>query len=524
MADEATPLRKSINPMTDGSGYMLPPELGYGMNFRDYGSYGLRQYSGWIREEFLPQLVGRQAVTVYREMLDNSSIVGSMVFAIQQAMRRVEWRVEAPNDKSASTAETEFVDSLRFDMSHTWEDLITEALSMLGYGFSVHEIVYKKRLGRNPKGKLPPITKFDPYGGSDFAGANFDSLPASKFEDGRIGWRRLPIRSQDTVLKWFFDPNGQIRGVTQQPWIGTLIDIPIEKLLLFRPSSHKNNPEGRSILRSSYRSWYFTKRLEEMEAILFERMAGFPVMYVPSQLMETAVNGTGQDQAKAAMTLAMYKNIVTNARVNEQMGVVLPSDVYKDADGKPSAVKMFDFQFLTPGSSGGGRGRVDINIVIARHKLDILLTTLCDFIQMGHEVRGTNNLGTVKVDMFYSAIEGWLSGITEVLNRYALPRLWDMNGLPHETMPQYRPDMPQRLDLDGLGAFIKNLADSGMALFPDEELEGYLRDAGGLPEIDEDGKSKRVPLPMMAAPDIKKMLLAAMAKNIQKRRAEGATT
>jgi hypothetical protein len=32
-------------------------------------------------------------------------------------------------------------------MSHTFEDFITEALSMLGYGYSVHEIVYKRRLG-----------------------------------------------------------------------------------------------------------------------------------------------------------------------------------------------------------------------------------------------------------------------------------------------------------------------------------------------------------------------------------------
>jgi len=32
--------------------------------------------------------------------------------------------------------------------SHTWEDFVVEALSMLGYGFAPHEIVYKRRLGR----------------------------------------------------------------------------------------------------------------------------------------------------------------------------------------------------------------------------------------------------------------------------------------------------------------------------------------------------------------------------------------
>src|SRR5258708_3819799 len=512
MADEVTPIRKAIDPFTDGSGFWMPPELGYGMNFKDYGSYGLKQYSGWVREEFLPQLMGRQAVTVYREMMDNSSTVGSMIFAIQQSMRHVEWRVESPDDKSASKKEVEFVDSLRLDMSHTWEDFVAEALSMLGFGFSVHEIVYKKRLSRNPE-------QFGKFSRSDQSGSNADLVASSKYDDGRIGWRRLPIRGQETVLKWFFDQNGQIRGVTQQPWVGTLIDIPIEKLLLFRPFAHKNNPEGRSILRSAYRSYYFVKRLEEMESILFERMAGFPVMYVPTQLMETAASGSGPAQAQAAQSLRMYKNIVTNARVDEQMGVVLPSDTYRDADGKVSSVRMYDFQLLTPGGGGGGKGKIDIDKTIVRHKIDMLMTTLCDFIQMGHEVRGTNNLGTMKVDMFYAAIEGWLSVITEVLNRYALPRLWQINGLPDATMPLFRPDMPQRLDLDGLGAFIGNMATAGMALFPDEELEAYLRDAGGLPEIKDPKNSKAISLQTLSAQQVKKMLFREVARKIKKDRA-----
>jgi hypothetical protein len=492
-------LKKALNPTTDGSGGWMPPELGYGMNFKDFGSYGLKQYSGWVREEFLPQLMGRQAVTVYREMLDNSSTIGSMIFAISQAMRHVEWRVESPNDKDSKQDQwVEFADSLRFDMSHTWEDFVAEALSMLGYGFSAHEIVYKRRLGREPS----------------ISSDTGDELPASNFNDGRIGWRRLPIRGQDTILKWFFDNNGQIMGLTQQPWVGTLIDLPIEKLLLFRPTSHKNNPEGRSILRSAYRSYYFTKRLEEMESVLFERMAGFPVMYVPSSLMEAAA----AKDANAAQTLRMYKNIVTNARVDEQMGAVLPSDTYRDSDGKVSNVRMYEFKLLTPEQSRTG---VDIDKTIVRHKIDMLMTTLCDFIQMGHEVRGTNNLGTMKVDMFYSAIEGWLEAITSVLNRYALPRLWKMNGLDLNVMPQYKPDMPQRLDLDGLGGFIANLAAAGMPLFPDEELDAYLRDAGGLPELGDGANPQAIVSGAMTNDTIKKMLLRDMAKRIKKNRGHG---
>lgn len=490
----------AVDPYSDGSGGWRAPVLDYGMNFKDFGSYGLRQYGGWVREEFLPQLVGREAARVYREMLDNSPTIGAMIFAITQAMRKVEWRVEAANDSAEGKREAEFADSLRLDMSHTWEDFVAEALSMLGYGFSVHELVYKRRLGTRP---------------------NDPDTPASKFSDGRIGWRRLPIRGQDTVIKWFFDVNGQVRGMTQQPWVGSLIDIPIEKMLLFRPNQHKNNPEGRSVLRNAYRSYYFVKRLEELEAILFERMAGFPVMYVPSSLMEKA---TAQNPDPGAVqALAAYKKIVTNARIDEQMGAILPSDVYRDGDGKMSSVKMYEFKLLTPEH---GRAGVDVDKTINRHTLNMMMTLLCDFLTLGHEVRGTNNLGVTKADMFFAAIEGWLNSVAGVLNNYALPRNWELNALNPDLMPRYVPDMAQRLDLDGLGGFITNLAAAGMPLFPDDELQSFLRDAAGLPDVtDPKAMAAATAAARSGGSDVlKRMLYGAMAKRIIKMRREEAAT
>jgi hypothetical protein len=493
------------NPYMDGSGAWPPPTINYGMQFADYGSLGLRQYGGWVREEFLPQLVGREAARVYREMLDNDSTIGSMIFSITQAMRKVEWRIEAASDNgkdvNGETAETKFLDSLMHDMSHTWEDFIAEALSMLGYGFAINELVYKRRLGSDPG---PSGIPGDP------------ELPQSKYNDGMIGWRRMPIRGQDTILKWFFDINGQVTGVTQQPWVGVLIDIPVEKFLLFRPTAHKANPEGRSVIRNCYRSYWFRKRLEELEAIMYERMSGFPVCYVPSELLEQAQT---VGNASALATLNYYKSLVTNVRVNEQMGALLPSDPYRDNDGKLSNVRMFEFQLLTP--QHGGRS-VSANDTIARHKLDMLSTLLCDFVVLGHEVRGTNNLAVTKVDMFYGAIEGWLNTVAAVMNSYAIPRIWKINALPPDRMPQLRPDMATRLDLDSLGNFVANLAKAGMPLFPDEELQTFLRDAGGMPELT-DPAATRMVLDAASAGNGKeqmdKLIKAAAAKRvIQERR------
>jgi hypothetical protein len=462
--------RRTKDPMLGGGSVGTPPELQRRQIFDDLGSYGLRAYSGYVREEFLPQLMGRQAQRVYREMLDNSSVVGAVMFAIMQAMRRVTWRVEPVSDKGDAKAAAEFVESLMADMSHTWEDFVVEALSMLGYGFSIHEIVYKRRLGRRPHSRPGPKPQAD--------------MGSSAYDDGKIGWRRLPIRAQDTIIKWFFDPNGQVQGYTQQPYAGPLIDAPIEKAVLFRAGAHKNNPEGRSILRNAYRAYYFIKRLEELEAIAIERMNGFPVISAPSSLIEKAqtvgANGQPTDPVSAA-AYAEYKRIATNIRVDEQMGLVLPSDVWQTADGKPSSQRLYQLEFLTP-QHGANKGGSDTNAIIGRYKIDIMMTVLADFIQMGHEVRGTNNLAVTKVDMFYQAIEGWLNSQAAVLNRYALPRLWRLNGDDFDLMPQFKPDMAQRLDLDSLGDYVANLKLAGMPLFPDEDLQKFLREAGGMPE------------------------------------------
>lgn len=483
-------VRKALDPYTDGSG-PLPklPALDAGMRFKDIGSYGLRQYSGWIREEWQQNLQGLQAARTYREMLDNSSVIGGLMFAIIQAMRKIEWRTQPANDSAEAEKEAEFADSLREDMSHTWSDHQTEVLSMLAFGFSVHEIVYKRRLGR----------VFDKPGKENKAG--------SKYDDGRIGWRRLPIRGQETILKWFLDGNGQVQGVTQQPWAGRLIDLPIEKLLIFRPMLHKNNPEGRSVLRNSYRSYTFIKRMEEGEAIMLERMGGLPVCYVPSLLMEQAMAG----DPNATAQFAAIKRMVTNVRIDEQMGLVLPSDVWKDNEGKPSTQRMYDFQLVTPQH---GRSAVNSNMVIERYKLDILSTVLADFIKLGHEVRGTNNLGVTKVDMFYAALHGWEQGNAQVYNRYALPRLWGLNALNPDLMPEYVPDMATRIDLDSLGAFIGNLTNAGM-ITPDEDLENFLRDAAGLPDVSEEGAYAAT---QGSTEVLKKIILREFARNARRNR------
>lgn len=201
------------------------------LDFREIGATGLRRFSGFLYDEFLPELTGWKGYAVYKEMASNDATIGAVLFAIKMLCRKVKWFVEAASPSEADQEASQFLESCMNDMSQTWTDTINEILSMLDYGFAVEEIVYKRRCGDS----------LDPAMRSDFA-------------DGRVGWRKLSIRAADTIYRWQFDEHGGIEGVEQiAPPHYNLVTIPVEKFLLFRTTTEKNNPEGRSILRTAYR-------------------------------------------------------------------------------------------------------------------------------------------------------------------------------------------------------------------------------------------------------------------------------
>jgi phage gp29-like protein len=87
--------------------------------------------------------------------------------------------------------------------------------------------------------------------------------------------------------------------------------------------------------------------------------------------------------------------------------------------------------------------------------------------------------------MFFQATEGWVGSNAEVMNRFGLPRLFDMNNFDKDTMPNFAPDMPQRTDLDVLSNAILRLSQAGMPIVADPETDAYLRSAIGLPDVSE---------------------------------------
>ena len=117
-------------------------------DFMEIGSSGLHQNGGEIQQDFLRQLQGRQAFANYREMSDNDPVIGAMLHAIEMLIRGTDWSVEpVDNNDERAIAEAEFVSQCLTDMSVSWVDTLASIMSFLVYGYSLHELVYKRRQG-----------------------------------------------------------------------------------------------------------------------------------------------------------------------------------------------------------------------------------------------------------------------------------------------------------------------------------------------------------------------------------------
>ncbi len=418
------------------------PDADHKYDFLEIGSSGLRRSGGYINEEFLSNLQGVKGFKVYREMHDNDPVIGAMLYAIDKVITRLEWHVEGEDERTAV-----FIDQCLHDMSDSWDATLQNILSMLTYGWSFHEIVYKIR--RGPTG---------------------DPKTHSKYADNRIAWRKWPVRAQETLQEWMIDDNGGIQGLIQMdPSSGKgLARIPIDKALLFRTTTNRNNPEGYSLLRNAYRPWFYKRRIEEIEAIGIERdLAGLPMAYVPPEYL----SNTATPQQKAVLTA--ITEIVQNVKRNEQEGIVFPA-AYDE-----SGNRIFDLTLL---SASGGR-QFDTGAVIQRYDHRIAMSLLSDFLLLGSDRVGSFALGTAKVDLWTLAVDSIAKSIAQVVNQFAIPRLLKLNAMRMDKMPYLTYGQVSSVELAEVADYVSKLAQAGV-IMPDRDLEMHLRSLADLPDAD----------------------------------------
>ena len=408
-------------------------------NTREIGSTGLAISGGFLEEEWNRSIKIVPKHKLYREMRDNDPVIGAILFVIEYLLSQQPWHLDSGEGKQGEKAK-KFLEDCMDDMEHTWTDFIIQALSMVQYGWSYHEVVYKKR------------------------------------PEGGIGWLKLPLRAQSSLWSWGTDNRNRITGMFQyDPYIldsagGPTVFIPRSKAVHFTTTSYKENPEGRSVLRSAVRPYMFLKRLQEIEAIGIEReLAGLPIMHVPLEYTSTTASADKKAQYNN------FKTLLMQIRRDERDGLILPSEL--DKNGKPTG---FKFELL----KGGGSRAIDTNAVINRYEQRISTTMLAQFILMGQQTAGSYALADKMASTFTVALQSILTRIADTINQQLIPTLMELNGFKRKSYPKIRAERLQDVSLTNLATFVNQMVATD-AIRVDDDLEAHLRKIADLPPAGE---------------------------------------
>ncbi len=416
-------------------------------------------HNGMVQVPWQPaKLQFPQMGRTYASMVDDNSIIGAVVTALITLSRLVDIQIDSPNDSPEAEAEEDWLESVIDDMDVSFEHALTAIYSFYVHGYSLMEVIYKKR-----------------------SGSGAYTRASSKYNDGQYGISRLSIRPQMTLSGMYFNRDETIDYVEQFTPDNEQLTIPGSRLLFFRTMSHNGDPYGRSLLRSSYRDYLFVQRLGELAAIGVERnLVGLPVLYVPSELLNH-----GNDPDKLRM-FNNYVDLVTKLRKDEQAGVLLPSDTDPDTKQRYYSLELLK----SPGQASAG---IDVVDMIDRINLRITMSCLSDWLFLGNQRIGSFALSADKTSIFQAAVGAYVGTVAETLNTQLIPRLYAINGKQiTENTPRFKAGAVSRAALDILGKFVESMSKAGMRTTGDTELENALRKIANLPTLDERGEARTV--------------------------------
>ena len=393
----------------------------------EIGASGTVVWGGQLSEtEYNKDLRGEKAIKVYDKMRRSDGRVKATLLACTLPIRSATWDIKsASEDKQDIDIAEELKANLFEGMTITWDSFLSHVLLMLPFGFSIFEKVWEVR-------------------------------------DGTINLRKLAPRLPQTLFQWLPAEGGGIAGIKQYVFKNdsfSFIDIPIEKLLIFTNEKEGDNFEGLSILRSSYKHWFYKDNLYRIDAIAAERHAtGVPTFKTPS-------TATKEEKDKV-----------------DEVGQRLYAQ-------EQQFIRMGEgWEFDIKGLSGTVR---DIKPSIDMHNKAISESILADFLDLGAGDRGSWALSKDKSSFFLMALESVTMNITDTINRYAIPQWVDYNYPDVEAYPKLTCSGLERREVLSYAQAVTALLGVG-GLTPDAEMEAELRVLLRLPPKPEPKKQKEV--------------------------------
>lgn len=416
--------------LSQGDGEIPPMRLG------EVGTTGLSHRDGYVEEEIRSELKWPHVVNTYKTMYHDPMIYAG-INLIEMMISKVKWDVKPPeNATEAQLEKCAFIKQCQNDMELSWEEFIKEVLSYLLYGFCVMEKVYRRRTPSK----------------------------GSKYSDNLIGWRKLAIRSQDTIEKWGWSKDGRelthvyqdLSRIEQDGRFDFFFNSPDKepkglkikrnKFMLFRYNAKRGNPLGCSPLKACYIPYKFKTIIEESEAIGITRdLTGMPVLGLHPKYMSP--DATDADKA----IYEYYKKVINNISNNEQSGLIYP--LMYNEQGK----KIIEFDLM---SVQGGK-QYDTDKIIKRFDDKMLTALFADILKLGQDSHGSFSLAGAKTNIVAMNIEARLKEIADVLNNDLIPQTYKQNGWEDTEFCKFVYEDLDEEDLDEFSKMVQRIGSIG---------------------------------------------------------------
>ena len=420
----------------------------------EVGALALRVFNGVTQDELRRELNWPNSITTYKQMSDHSAINAPLTL-FSNIIAKATWVYKPPeNATEEEKNQVKIINQMMGDMEHSWGDFIQDVLSSNVFGLCVNEKVYRKRYKAN----------------------------GSMYDDGIIGWKKLPVRVQESISKFIFSEDGNdVIGVQQNLSAindiynrfsrkSNLINIPRSKFLLFRTGKHRGDPFGKSPLRDAYLAWRFLTQLEELEALgVAKDLNGIPVLRLPPQVLSADGSPENQDQR------LYFENAIRNLQVGEQMGIILPA-LY-DEQGK----SLYDIELL----STDGKKNFDLNKIKEYYRGLIFISLFADILLQGVTNTGSFALGSIKNSLSGAYAERLISNIAEVIQNDLIRQTYELNSWPTERMGKLDFDNLDNTDVESLSKYLQRVASVGL-LEKDRAVLNAVRQGIGIDPLPED--------------------------------------
>lgn len=391
------------------------------------------------------------------DQMAKSSVVASVLSAVNTIAGQADFYLDSYDQSDTHLSRKKFVEQcLFYDMKTSFNQVVKDFLTATQYGFSILEKVFRER--RYTEGSL--------------------------YDDGKIGIKYLPLRSQKSIEDFKYDDmNRELECVLQRISTKNLLKpeeafkkLPVDRIMLFKVNSSSNYPYGRSPLADAYMSWRVLEELRGIETVSANRnLNGIPHLSCPSEIMDES-----SDDPEDRLRVSKLKQQMSRISTGEQAYIITPSDRYDQTEG---ASAQYDFKVVTGSSSH----LTALGSIISRYKNEVFQAMCADILTIDDGQSASSSLTTNKQTMFNMFVEARLREFIEVINSDLIPDLFARNGWDITKTPKLKYDRVEKLTVAEMAKAIQQLsATSTIPITP--ENTNYMAEVFGFPT--------RVPLDM----------------------------